>query len=125
MLCEVRKRRGDELDERFGEVGGDVGVREGGAEAGGVRAPGNRPVGPDPQRLLLQPRQAAREIPVGAQCVELRQALFRGFDQSSPAVSPHGEHPVSGPPENAGGFCVIWSYNARRDGGSSARREVG
>jgi hypothetical protein len=46
---------GDELELALAEVGGDVRVRQGRAEARRVRRERERPVGPRAQALLLDP----------------------------------------------------------------------
>ena len=45
----------DQFDLGFAEVGGDVRMGQGRAEAGGMRVPSQRPVGQGAKALLLQP----------------------------------------------------------------------
>ena len=82
-----RERRGHELDQGFRVIRRDVRVGQCRAERPGVGRLRDPPVGRDPERLPLDPFQAAAKHAVLAGIHEPRQPAFEGAIE---AVSPHG-----------------------------------
>ena len=76
QLPALMKRRGDELDQRLGVIGGDDLVGESRPQRGRMRRLADLPVWPDPKRLLLDALQSALEGVRGAPVREPGQSFF-------------------------------------------------
>ena len=91
----ARERRRHELDQGFRVVGRDVRVGQRRAERRRMRRLRDLPVGRDPERLPLDPLQAARKHAALAGVHEAGQAAFEGAVE---AVSGHGPAILLAPP---------------------------
>ena len=95
-----------ELQQRLGEVGGDGGVGEGGAERRRVGPLGDVTGAVDAQALFLHPDPPSREQARTEGVDEISQALLHGAGQVE--ISPR----VDGGRNDERGFCAISGPNA-------------
>ena len=91
----ARERRGHQLDQGFRIVSRDVRVGERRTQRRGMRRLRDLPVGRDPERLPLDPLQAARKNATLAGVHEAGKASFEGAVE---AVSGHGPAILLAPP---------------------------